>query len=88
VTSQISEAWFLKFLLAHVTSQHSSITRIMRRRFAALFDTDLESLNFTRLAIQVVTSDEYLKILVFNCLHRTAQYRHIPRFRLVQFRFL
>jgi hypothetical protein len=67
----------LKFFLSDATSQHYNITRIVQGSNASLFDTDLQSLNFTRLAMQVVTSDEILNISVFYCLQRTAQYRHI-----------
>ena len=43
--------------------------------FTSLFDTDLVTLNFNRLAMQVVTSDECLNISVFYCLQRTAHCR-------------
>jgi hypothetical protein len=67
----------LKFLLSDAASQHYIITRIVQRSIASLFDTDLQSLNFTRLAIPVVTSDRSLNISVFYCLQGTAHYRHI-----------
>jgi len=76
------------FLLADATFQHSTTTRIVYRSSASLFDTDLVTLNFTRLAIQVFTSEECLNISVFYSLQLTAHYRHIPRVRLVQLRCL
>ena len=58
-------------------TQLSNITRIVQRSSASLFDSDLKSLNITRLAIQVVTSDGCWNISVFCCLQHTARCRHI-----------
>jgi hypothetical protein len=75
-------------LLTDATFPHPNTTRIVHKISDSLFDTDLMTLNFTRLAIPVVTSDGCLHISVFNFLQRTAHYRQSPLFRLVQFRVL
>ena len=58
-------------------AQLSNITRIVQRNSASLFDSDLKSLNITRLAIPVVTSNECWNISVFCCPQHTAHCRHI-----------
>ena len=60
--SQFSEKNVVQiFLLADTDFQHCcslNMTIIEQRSSASLFDTDLTSLDFTKLAIQVVTSDK------------------------------
>ena len=64
------------FLLADATFQHSIITPIVQRSSASLFNTDVVTFSFTRLAIQVVTSDESWNISVLYCLQHITDTFH------------
>ena len=64
------------FLLADATFQHSIITPIVHRSSASLFDTDVVTFSFTRLAMQVVTSDESWNISVLYCLQHITDTFH------------
>ena len=67
------------FLMSDATLEHYcyfNMTITLQRSSVSLFNTDLVSLNFTRLAIQVTTSDEtsvgkFQCFAAYSALHTT-----------------